>query len=193
MASARDHGVALVGPVLRDDQWQGRTSGAFRLEDFDLDWGRRIATCPEGHESRSGSDERDLGRTAMRIRFSTTQCKACPSKPRERGAEPVGSSLRARARSTRPPCAARAREKEPEFVADRRRRAGVEGTLSLGVRAMGLRRSRYIGLAKTHLQHPVTAAAINLVRLAAWVGNTPAAQTRRSAFARLMSGPSAPA
>ena len=75
----------------------------------------------------------------------------------------------------------------------RRRRAGVEGTLSRGVRAMGLRRSRYVGLAKTHLQHLVTAAAINLMRLAAWLSDAPAAQTRRSAFTRLMSGPAAPA
>ena len=82
---------------------------------------------------------------------------------------------------------------EPAFVADRRRRAGVEGTLSLGVRAMGLRRSRTIGLAKTHLQHLVTAAAIDLVRLAARAGDTPRTRTRRSAFARLMSGPAAPA
>ena len=82
---------------------------------------------------------------------------------------------------------------EPAFIADRRRRAGVEGTLSLGVRAMGLRRSRTIGLAKTHLQHFVTAAAIDLMRLAAWVEDTPMARTRRSAFARLMSGPAAPA
>ena len=72
---------------------------------------------------------------------------------------------------------------EPAFIADRRRRAGVEGTLSLGVRAMGLRRSRTIGLAKTHLQHFVTAAAIDLMRLAAWVEDTPMARTRRSAFA----------
>jgi transposase len=31
-------------------------------------------------------------------------------------------------------------------------RAGIEGTLSEGIRAHGLRRARYIGLAKTHLQ-----------------------------------------
>src|SRR5215471_18865837 len=34
-----------------------------------------------------------------------------------------------------------------------KRRAGVEGTLSQGVRAFGLRRTRYGGLAKTHVQH----------------------------------------
>jgi transposase len=43
-----------------------------------------------------------------------------------------------------------------------KRRAGVEGTLSQGVRAFGLRRTRYGGVAKTHLQHVAIAAAINM-------------------------------
>lgn len=37
------------------------------------------------------------------------------------------------------------------------------------MRACGLRRSRYVGLAKTHLQHVATAAALNVVRCYAWV------------------------
>jgi hypothetical protein len=52
-----------------------------------------------------------------------------------------------------------------------------------------LRRARYIGLAKTHLQHVVTAAAMNLVRLGAWLAGTPLARTRQSAFVRLMAQP----
>jgi len=48
-------------------------------------------------------------------------------------------------------------------------RAGIEGTLSQGVRAFDLRRSRYTGLAKTHLQHILIATAINLVRVVAWL------------------------
>ena len=44
-------------------------------------------------------------------------------------------------------------------------RAGIEGTLSQGIRVFGMRRTRYIGLAKTHLQHSLTAAAIKVVRL----------------------------
>ena len=192
VSSARDHGVALIGPAPRDNQWQGRTSGAFMLEDFALDWDRRVATCPEGRTSRSWSDEHDKERAVMRIRFSTTDCKACPSKPRcTRAARRLLTPRPRHEHETL--VAARARETEPAFAADRRRRAGVEGTLSRGVRAMGLRRSRYVGLAKTHLQHLVTAAAINLMRLAAWLSDAPAAQTRRSAFARLMSGPAAPA
>jgi hypothetical protein len=65
------------------------------------------------------------------------------------------------------------------------RRAGVEGTLSQGVRAFGLRRSRYRGLAKTHLRHVATAAAIDLDRLAAWFRAAPRATTRTSRFAAL--------
>src|ERR687896_670620 len=65
------------------------------------------------------------------------------------------------------------------------RRAGIEGTLSQGVRAFGLRRSRYRGLARTHLQHVATAAAVNLERLAAWFRAVPRAATRISRFAAL--------
>jgi len=38
---------------------------------------------------------------------------------------------------------------------------------------------------KTHLQHLISAAAINLVRIANWVNGIPTAQTRCSWFAAL--------
>src|SRR3712207_6649171 len=65
------------------------------------------------------------------------------------------------------------------------RRAGIEGTLSQGVRAFGLRRSRYRGLARTHLQHVATAAPVNLGRLSDWFRYIPRAATRTSRFAAL--------
>ena len=65
------------------------------------------------------------------------------------------------------------------------RRAGIEGTISQGVRAFGLRRSRYRGLARTHLQHVATAAAINVERLAAWFRAALRAATHTSRFAAL--------
>ena len=37
------------------------------------------------------------------------------------------------------------------------------------VRRMGLRRSRYIGEPRTHLQHVVTATAMNVCRLHDWL------------------------
>ena len=64
------------------------------------------------------------------------------------------------------------------------KRAGVEGTISQGVRVFGLRKSRYRGVAKTHLQHIAT-AAINFDRLEAWFDGVPRGTTRTSRFAAL--------
>jgi Transposase DDE domain len=61
--------------------------------------------------------------------------------------------------------AARKREETDEFKDMYRHRAGIEGTHSQGVRAMGLRRSRSIGLRKTHLGHVALAAAITVIQL----------------------------
>ena len=65
--------------------------------------------------------------------------------------------------------------------------AGIEGTLSQGVRAFGLRRSRYIGLAKTPLQHILIAVAMNLRRVMAWLTNPHPTKPRVSPFAALAS------
>jgi len=67
----------------------------------------------------------------------------------------------------------------------------VEGTIAQGTRSHGLRRSRYVGLAKTHLQHLLTAAAMNVVRMLRWLAGEVKAATRSSAFARLYLVPSA--
>jgi transposase len=76
-------------------------------------------------------------------------------------------------------------EKTEEFQKRYQKRAGVEGTISQGVRVAGLRRARYAGLAKTHLQQLATAAALNLQRVGAWLLEVPRAITRRTAFAAL--------
>ncbi len=53
------------------------------------------------------------------------------------------------------------------------------------IRRSGLRRSRYIGLDKTHLQHILIATALNFIRLGAWLSGMPFAQTRFSRFKQL--------
>jgi transposase len=82
--------------------------------------------------------------------------------------------------------AARQRQKTPEFIGTYALRAGVEATISQAVRGFGLRRSRYFGHAKTHLQHVATAAAMNLVRLVHWISGDALAPTKRSHFSRLV-------
>ncbi len=79
----------------------------------------------------------------------------------------------------------RIQQETPAWKEIYQRRAGVEGTISQGVRAFGLRKARYQGLAKVQLQHILTATAINFVRMVAWLDDIPFAQTRISRFALL--------
>ncbi len=81
--------------------------------------------------------------------------------------------------------AARARERTDEYRTLYAQRQGIEGTISQGVRAFGLRQARYRGLAKTALQHVATAAALNLDRMTAWLAKRPLAPTRTSRFAAI--------
>lgn len=64
-------------------------------------------------------------------------------------------------------------------------RAGIEGTLSQGVRAFGMRQSRYIGLAKTALQEVCTAVGMNVSRIVHWLDGRPRSKTRVTHFASL--------
>jgi transposase len=83
----------------------------------------------------------------------------------------------------------RQKQKTQEWQKQYAKRAGIEGTISQAVRGFGLRECRYIGLAKTHLQHVLTAVAINMARLDAWLKGKKQAQTRVSRFAALRPSP----
>ncbi len=80
---------------------------------------------------------------------------------------------------------ARKRQGTEAFHVQYAARAGIEGTHEQAIRRCGIRRCRYIGSAKAFLQHTITAAAINLVRISDWLNESPRAQTRRSRFAAL--------
>jgi len=181
------YGVQLVGPPRKDASWQGRTDGAYTAADFALDYGRGAATCPEGEESRTWREYTDrTGREYVMVRFDTATCRACPSRDLCVRSERSGRSLHLHPRREQEALEAmRAGLKTDAGWAAYSARAGVEGTLSQGVRAMGLRRTRYRGLAKTHLGHVATAAAITTDRAAAWVRGERPGGTRTSRFARL--------
>jgi hypothetical protein len=67
----------------------------------------------------------------------------------------------------------------------------VESSLSQGTRRFDLRRSRYLGLARTHLQHLLTTTAMNIVRGIAWLRGEALGGRRRPAghFAQLAPHP----
>ncbi len=118
--------------------------------------------------------------------FDKADCAACPSRSRCTRSKTTGREITLRPRVQFEALQdVQRRQATEEFDALYDGPAGVEGTLSQGIRAFGLRQSRYIGKAKTHLQHVITAVAINLLRLMAWLTGIPRAQTRPSQFARL--------
>ncbi len=186
--SQRDYHVDLVGPTRRNHQWQARLQTGFDPDHFLIDWQQQQAICPEGHTSSSWTPAIDNRKNeVIKIKFSTKDCQVCPSRSlctqstrhirRTVTIRPQEQYLALMQR--------REQEMTKDFTKIYSKRAGIEGTISQGVRTMGLRRSRYIGQEKTHLQHVSTAAALNLARSLAWLDGLPRAQTRRSAFARL--------
>ena len=96
-----------------------------------------------------------------------------------RGAAPAHSSSPARL------ARARAEQTTQTWKDKYAIRAGAESTIHQAVATCGIRHARYLGLAKTHLQHVVTAVAINLIRLGEWWAGRGKAPTRRSRFAAL--------
>jgi len=72
-----------------------------------------------------------------------------------------------------------------KVLRDLRRAANAATEPAQALQLFDLRRCRYLGLAKTHLQHILTAVALNIVRLDAWWTDRPLAKTRISRFAAL--------
>jgi transposase len=169
--SRDDQGIALRGPTRPSQGWQTQVEGAYTLEQFTVDWSQQQVHCPQGHLSEA---------------FDKHTCGPCPVRSCCTRAKHTGRRLRLPPQDQYEALqAAQTWSASEEGQQLYKRRAGVEGTLSQGVRAFGLRRTRYWGVAKTHLQHVAIAAAINIDRLVAWLAERPRAQTRLSRFAAL--------
>jgi transposase len=186
LIAAQAMGTDLLGPVLDDQSWQGRAHKGYGVAAFVIDWEGQRALCPRGKASAVWDPKKDSdGHDVINIRFAHADCVACPVRP------DCVHSPRPRTLTIRPRAqyealqAARQRQTADTFKARYAVRAGVEGTISQGVRLGDLRRSRYVGLPKTRLLHLLIATALNYVRTAAWFAETPLARTRLSAFATL--------
>ncbi len=178
-----DYGVDLVGPTLKTHWYQAETG--YDLTHFSIDWEAETVTCPQGRTSSSWTPVQDAGKSLIKVKFSQMDCKACPSRTSCTGTTRRSMTLHPR-EQMQALFAARSRESTEDFKETYRHRAGIEGTHSQAVRTMGLRRSRYIGLPKTHLGHVAIAAAVNLIQLMSWLRGEAPEQTRTSAFKRVM-------
>jgi transposase len=184
--SQRDHGVSLEGPVRGMANQYARAKG-YEQRHFTIDGENERVTCPQGKASvswRAGRDE--SGAARIQAIFSRTDCGACPARalctPSKHARRSIYFHPRPQYEALN---AARARMHDPSWKRRYHVRAGIEGTLSQGVRAFGMRRSRYIGLAKTGLQQVCTAAAMNVSRIVNWLDKKPRAETRVTRFAAL--------
>jgi transposase len=187
VASQDEHGIILRGPTRPIQGWQAHTDGAYDLSQFTVDWAQRQARCPQGKVSTGWREYVDReGQPYTIVRFGLQDCRPCPARPLCSRTQETGRSLHLPSQERFEALqAARAWYASEDGRQQYQCRAGVEGTLSQGVRAFGLRRTRFRGLAKTHLQHVAIAAAINIDRIVAWLDERPRAKTRTSRFAAL--------
>ena len=184
--SRQQHQIDLIGPGRLNNSWQSRTKGAYDLEQFEIDWDSQVVYCPQGKQSGNWKDAFDnTGAPLIYVQFSSKDCQPCSVRQlctRSKRRRGMGFRPREQYEALQE---ARQRLETEEGRQLYNRRAGIEGTISQGVRAFGMRQTRYRGLAKTHIQHIATAAAINLERLVAWFDDVPRATTSTSRFAAL--------
>jgi transposase len=189
VSSQQNHGITLLGPVLSDNSWQAKAGKGFDVAHFQLDWQAQQATCPQGQTSYRWS----LVEDRIDMVFARETCAACPMRSECTKSSTTGRVLHVQRQAAHEALQARRREQETSaFRQAYQTRAGIEGTLSQAVRAMGIRHARYDGLHKTQVQHVVTAVAINLVRIDALLTQTPRGKTRQSNFLRLALHPALP-
>jgi transposase len=185
--SAGKYGIELFGPMRLNPSWQTREGGIDAAQ-FQIDWDNRQARCPAGKQSAYWSEyqTKQYARPVVKIRFRNRDCAQCLNRQQCVRNKKAGRSLQIPGREIYEALEQTRRKlSSEEGRSEYRKRAGIEGTISQGVRRGTLRRSRYRGLEKTHLQEVATATAINIVRAVNFLNQEIPAKTRVSRFARL--------
>ncbi|MER5915491.1 transposase [Streptomyces sp. NPDC001982] len=127
-------------------------------------------TCPQGQVSRGwhGPYPTSSPTAAPLIvaRFTKEQCQPCPVRTQ------CTTSRESARNAGSPPqelrdlqVRVRAEQQTPDWQARYAVRSGVEGTVNEFAHGHGMRRCRYRGQPKAHLQHVLTAIAVNIERL----------------------------
>jgi transposase len=185
--STAQYHVDVVGPVAADPSWQARAGEGFDQRHFEIDWEREVVTCPGGKQSVSWLPLDDGRASAAHfVRFARADCAACASREQCTHSTRTGRQLTLDTQERYTLLAqARQRQRSKAFKTLYALRSGAESLISQAVRVCEVRRARYLGQARLQLQHVVTAVAINLIRVAAWLREPEQTPARSSAFARL--------
>jgi transposase len=196
LAARADHDVGVVGPLPPDAGWQARDEHGFDLSRFAIDWDSKQVTCPNGKTSRNWHQSRSRqGLPIIQATFRAPDCTPCPDRVRCTRASPTS----ARSLTFRPRAQYEA-QRQIRYEAQRQIRAeqaadgwqeryahrsGIEGTIAQASRRSDIHHALDRGLAKTHLQHVLTALALDLVRVDAWLTGAPLGGSWVSRLARL--------
>jgi transposase len=168
--AGREHQVTLTGPLPGNPTRQHRTQQGYARDDFRTGYDRREVICPQGQVSKgwhgpyptSSPDAAPL----IVARFTKGQCQPCPARAActtsGDGKRTVGFPPRElyelQIRN-------RADQQDPAWHKRYAVRSGIEGTVGEFANGHGMRHCRYRGQPKTHLQHVLTAIAVNIERL----------------------------
>ena len=147
VTAQRQYHIDVVGPAFGSYSRQHQTGQGYDLQAVVLDWEAQQARCPQGHTSSHWRPGRDVsGDPVIRIRFDGPTCRACPARQACTAVKGAPRQLTVRLQTHHEAIqAARQRQETPAFKAQYALRAGVESSLSQGIRRFGLRPSRYLG------------------------------------------------
>lgn len=162
--AARLHRVTLIGPLPPSTTPQHRAGDGFGRENFIIDFDQREVTCPNGQVSGNWQDLPVAEPTKVTVRFDARQCGRCSER-----AKCTPGPFRSLYFPTRRLHELQTKNRADQQDADWRRlygrRSGAEVTIEEFADSHRGRRCRYRGLTKTHVQHVLTALAINVERL----------------------------
>lgn len=114
-------------------------------------WDARRATCPAGWQSRSWTLATDKRRNpVIQIKFSMRDGKPCVHHAQCCDGVRRLITIRRRAQYEALQ-AARTRQAQADFAATYGARAGIEGTISQGLRRCDVRHARYVGVRQNTL------------------------------------------
>ena len=162
LMKAAAEGRELIGPA---PGALSKSDGHFCSDHFNVRVEQRKAVCPAGQENSHCSrlEEQTTGKVSYRFEWSSSACGHCPLRQQCMKTDHPHRTLVVGEHHTILQERRREQKTEP-FKQRMKHRNAIEGTQSELIRAHGLRRARYRGLAKTKLQNYFIGAACNIKR-----------------------------
>lgn len=173
---ARDFGVGLVGPVRARTTRLSHKGNVFHRDAFVIGWDAKQVTCPQGTKNQRWVTPPSVT-PYIQVMFAKSDCGSCPIKTAcTKGDLGALTFLPRELHDLQ--SESRTEQQTPEWLSRYSLRAGIESTINEFVNGHGMRQCRYRSEEKAHVQHVLTAIAVNLERIAAHLPPAPESQPR---------------